>query len=401
MASLQKNKLIWAYAGALFYLSACLSKELYVPLVIILIFFPDIPDIKLKSRINFLYPYFGAALLYTCWRLYMLSFKGVVAGYPGSSLHFKDVINFPLSAFSMMDWNNYRQWIFMLPMAAGFLLTFKTWSLRKKLIVLIFFICSFLPIVKVLVAASRFLFVLSLLVYVCLGIGLLYFSKRLSSSVIQKLSVIIIGGGLILTSFFSTLQHVSASQQKADTIEAEEKFLLYSDKGNDNVLLTEIGHCYSSFFTLRKELLGLPTGPLYCMNNECVCKALYSDKKIWKTDREHLFLYSKGQDNKINSEDCSKKESLSVDIYYTDGFVKWQLGPYQEENYMLAQIDKEMLTEFVSLARLGEYKYKIDLKDTAFVIKYKSPEGWETYSPVLKFDIDKSGKNGVISWHRN
>ncbi len=401
MTSLQKNKQIWSYAGALFYLSACLSKELYVPLIIILIFFPDIPDIKLMSRIKFLYPYFGAALLYTCWRLYMLSFKGVVAGYPGSSVRFQDVLNFPLAAFSMMDWNNYRQWIFMLPMAAGFLLTFKTWSLRKKLIVLTFFICSFLPIVKVLVAASRFLFLLSLLVYVCLGIGLLYISKISSSGAIRQITVIIIGGGLILTGFFSNLQHVSALQQKADTIEAEEKFLLYSDQGNDNVLLTDIGHCYSAFFTLRKELLGLPAGPLYCMNNECICKALYSDKKIWKTERDRLFLYSKGHDNKINSEDCSKKESLSVDIYYTDGFVKWQFGPYQEGNYMLAQIDKEMLTEFISLARLGEYKYKIDLKDTAFVIKYKSSEGWETYSPMLKFDIDNSGKNGVIKWHRN
>ncbi|HAO19141.1 MAG TPA: hypothetical protein DCQ37_00755 [Desulfobacteraceae bacterium] len=398
MMSLQKDKQIWSYAGALLYLLACLSKELYVPLVVILLFFPEI---KVRSRLKFLYPYFGAALIYTCWRLYMLNFKGVVAGYPGHSLLLKDVLSFPLSAFGLMDWQNYSQWIFILLMGSGFLWVFRTWTFRKKLIVLIFFICGFLPILKVLANATRFLFVVSFLVYICLGIGLGYISRISSSLLIRKLAVMLIGGGLILTSFFSILQHVSALQQKAKNIEVEGKFLLYSNKGSENVLLTDNGHCYSAFITLRKELLGLSPGPLYCMNNDCGCAYLHHDKQAWVSSGEYLFSSGILSDRKqIIPEECGIRKELSVYISYRDGKVTWQFGPYKDEAYMLYMGNTDK-SQFIEISSKGERSYEKKVKDISFIVIYKSPEGWETYSPMLTFTTpDPKNEYGYIKWER-
>ncbi len=398
MMSLQKDKLIWSYAGALLYLLACLSKELYVPLVVILLFFPEI---KVRSRLKFLYPYFGVALIYTCWRLYMLDFKGLVAGYPGRPLLLKEVLGFPLSALGLMDWKNYSQWIFILLMGSGFLWAFKTWTLRKKLIAVIFFICGFLPILKVLANATRFLFLVSFLVYVCLGIGLGYISRISSSLLIRKLAVMLIGGGLILTSFSSILQHVSLWQQKAKNIEVEGKFLLYSNKGSENVLLTDNGHCYNAFITLRKELLGLSPGPLYCMNNDCVCIYSPYNKQAWVSSGENLFTSDiLSNRKKINYEECGSKKELSVYISYKDGKVTWQFGPYKDEAYMLYMGNTD-ISEFIEISSKGERNYEMRVKDIFFIIKYKSPEGWETYSPMLTFTTpDPKNEQGYIKWER-
>ena len=67
--SLVLRRLRWAFAGALAYALATTSKEIFVPLVVIL---PFLPVANPRTRLTYAVPYVAVAIVYTFWRTAML-----------------------------------------------------------------------------------------------------------------------------------------------------------------------------------------------------------------------------------------------------------------------------------------------------------------------------------------
>ena len=74
--SLRKNQIAYATMGSFFYILATLAKEIYVPLVGILLF---IPETNLKKRLYASLPYFLWSVAYIFYRNYLLG--NFVGGY--------------------------------------------------------------------------------------------------------------------------------------------------------------------------------------------------------------------------------------------------------------------------------------------------------------------------------
>lgn len=395
-AALEKQQLKWAYAGAFFYLSACLSKEIYVPLVVILLFFPEI-SINIRSRLKFLYPYFGVISVYIIWRLYMLRPQAMISGYSHVSTGLNDFLSLHVLMLNLMG----RRFIITCFLSLIFLLNIRKWSLKKNMTVLVFAICCLLPIVPVIsILSSRYLFVFSFLLCVCAGLSLQYMTEWSWIKPYRNIVVSFIGITLILINSFSVQNIISNSWPVWDRMKAEGNFLLHH-QDSDIMLLTDFGHCYEAFYELRKEILRLPPGPTYCRGGDEICTYLHPNKKMYKHNGEQFVVYDKASADKSNSEDWGQKKELSVDISYKNEFVEWQFGPYDQGTYMLfAKIEELGNLPFLPVQRRGKTKYKLDMNNVYFIVKYQSPEGWETYSPRLNFNTDNSNMEGRIRWSR-
>jgi len=392
MKAQEKDDVNFFYGSAFFYFLACLAKEVYVPLIVIMAAFPP-PMIR--SRLKSLYPLVVVAVGYTLWRFYMLNSSGMLSAYPHIPVTGKDIFNLPLSIIKTMGWDNIWQLIIIgLPSMAFVLYILKnTW--RSNVFILFLAICVVLPILPVASTLySRYLFLFSFVYYIGIGFGLQYLCEAPFLRTFKYEMVVIIAVVSIGVSVFHVQKNISGWQAYGKEISVEGKFLLYNNDPN-NLLVTAHGHCYWAFSALRKTVLGLSQGASYCIR-DCICPYLYPDKQVWVNINGQLFKYS-GKMEKETPENCGDKRELKIDFSYTNGKLKWQFGPYREGKYSIFLNGWD--SGLIQVKREGEMDREFDLENDYIIVKYESYEGWKTYSPVLKFN-KISPQIGKMNWRR-
>jgi len=380
------------YGSALFYFLACLAKEVYVPLIVIMMAFPS-PT--MKSRIKSLYPFLVVAVGYTLWRFYMLNSSGMLSAYPHIPVTGKDILNLPLSIIKTMGWDNVGQLMIAGLLSMAFVVYILKNNWRRNAFILLISICVILPIMPVASTLySRYLFLFSFVFFIGIGLGLQYLCEAPFLRTFKTGMVVIIAVVSIMVSVFHVQKNIRGWQAYEKEIRVEGKFLLYNNDPN-NLLVTAHGHCYWAFSALRKTVLGLPQGASYCIR-DCVCPYLYPDKQVWVNINGQLFKYS-GQMEKETPENCGDKRELKIDFSYTNGKLKWEFGPYKEGKYSLFLNGWD--SGLIQVKRDGEMDLEFDLENGYIIVKYESYEGWKTYSPVLKFNR-VSSHHGRMNWRR-
>ena len=91
-----------------------------------------------------------------------------------------------------------------------------------------------------------------------------------------------------------------------------------------------------------------------------------------------------------------------MDASFKDRVFKVNLGPYKDGNYFIHGKIGDLLAPFFPQVPRS-FKYKLpaqNLEDAFFIVKYESPEGWHTLSPILSFQLLDSPFNGFIHWNR-
>ena len=78
-----------------------------------------------------------------------------------------------------------------------------------------------------------------------------------------------------------------------------------------------------------------------------------------------------------------RENPISVEFDYADGVVSWQLGPYEKGQYSIITYG-DSGAKMIIPARGFRRKEIID--PLLFRVRYDSPEGWITYSPLMQFD---------------
>ncbi len=392
MKAQEKDDANFFYGSAFFYFLACLAKEVYVPLIVIMMAFP--PPI-MKSRLKSLYPFLVVAVGYTLWRFYMLNSSGMLSAYPHIPVTGKDIFYLPLSIIKTMGWDSIWQLMMAGLLSVAFVLHILKNNWRSNAFILLIAICVILPIMPVASTLySRYLFLFSFVYFIGIGLGLQYLFEAPFLRTFKTEMVVIIAVVSIMVSIFHVQQNIRGWQAYGKEISVEGKFLLYNNDPN-NLLVTAHGHCYWAFSALRKTVLGLPQGASYCIR-DCVCPYLYPDKQVWVNINGQLFKYS-GKMEKEKPEDCGDKRELKIDFSYTKGKLKWQFGPYKEGKYSIFL--KGWDSGLIQVKREGEMDREFDLEKDYVIVKYESYEGWKTYSPVLKFNRISS-HNGRMNWRR-
>ena len=241
---------------------------------------------------------------------------------------------------------------------------------------------------------SRYLFLFSFVFFIGIGLGLQYFCEPPFLRTFKIRIFVIIAVVAVMVNVFQVQKNMKEWQFYGKEISAEGKFLLYNNDPN-NLLLTEHGHCYWAFSALRKTVLGLPQGASYCIR-DCICSYLYPDKQVWVDIGGQLIKYS-GEMKKETPENCGDKRELRVDFSYTNGRLKWQLGPYRKGKYSIFLRGWD--SGLIQVKSEGEMDREFDLENDYIVVKYESYEGWKTYSPVLKLN-KVSSHMGRMNWRR-
>lgn len=425
------NRTCWHFAllGSVIYFLAAISKELYVPLVVALIW---LPVGNLPIRIRYLLPYVFFAVLYTLIRLYMLGYSTFSTYNPVSldnSTGWQDIVFFPVTLSNIMGWEQWWQWLPML----GVVFILMSLVVRKPMVIglpmLTWLICVLLPLVPILWRISMlhyYLFVVGLFVALGVGLALHYLASWLKQ--FSWHTPLLSGFILVLLMAYLLPAQVDHMRLKRmmENWRVHGMALLY-----DNTPLTVVIYDYhvaSSLIYLREQVLQRTEGIGWCPEVNCECVINYSGytAKQFRNGKWHSeiitpesYLQDTQKSEFLQLQDCGYTDkALSVQItFLSPTTVRWEFGPYEDtqgiysvfflqpkqvSNPNLAAKEsnlKEHLLKFNiaftsktdfrlhTIPRKGKYTFTQPLKQAwQIVVKYQSKAGWATYSPRLDFN---------------
>lgn len=377
-----------AVVGAIFYLLATSCKEVFVPLVGVLLF---LPEGNLKTRFQLSMPYGMVALAYIPWRYVVLG--KLIGGYDPElqgfdfSLITKTFANIPFLLFGNDSLGK------IVLVMVTILLAVAIWKRAFKwTLIVIFAILLLLPLAPLGAAVStaeRFLFLP--------WWGTSIFLALLLAKWGETNHWLNVACALTLVGVLLGVHHRTEKTftELADLSEKSYRFILNSESNQ--------GYMAPDFNMYLGGVL-----PKIIKAEEALSKTGFAHAKII-SDEDHLVPYI---NSKLNSvwrysqvchcvENITKEipiivddyrnklrvDTLSVRFNYQPPMLFWELGPYAQGEYSFV-IDEA--GKFQLPRRIGSLLYTRP-EPLAGYVRYQSPDGWITRSP--HFYIDPENKN--------
>jgi hypothetical protein len=390
----------WQVFGLIFYLLAVTAKEIYVPLLIVLIFVP--PRDKLVCRVRSLMPYALIALLYTLWRGYMLG--SLVGGYGTTFSYisliatlnslFHAIMQFPAFLFG----NNGYVLVPFLPVILYYL-----WRTPEERSLFLFaLICSLAPLLPLTIfpgitGPDRYLF-LPWLLWCLLTMRAVQkvFLSRNSKKRLLRFNLL---RGSIATILFLSFAVPAAAQMRRINTALDSKLHEFSVQGRfmvnkleENALFPSPAVQASMWYLTelcrmtREESDNCPQILMQGLPQE------RSVDQVYKYDamKQDVVLMGSFNDNRIQSVlNCDHKRSLEVAIVQEGALVSWSFGPWTEGEYFLVSRNIGR----IPMTHKGAIKSPFDVND--FVVLYRDSAGWSTCSDLLMLHDGVS-----IQWSR-
>ncbi len=385
--SLRKEELYWALPGAAFYLLACAAKEIYIPLVGVLLFWPEK---TFKMRLRNWTVYLLAFAIYFLWRYLMLG--TLVSGY-GMPLLLSDVAKVPLVAVTSIlggDLQGVAGGMVFLALLAGALVRRRLSPLFLA-VLLAALMAPLLPIGFRLRTVDR----AQVLIAWVICISLVLLLERLSrngraAAGFSAVLLLALSTGVVRMSFATREQLIRENQRYRIVGE-----YVLRERESHALLLTGNGYRVREAKRLRR-LLREQEGP----------ELLYDPMQIAALGKRYVTIHwfdpKANRLVDITGPDPAFMQSwarhtvqrpLSLSIEKRDGVVHWQFGPYRDSNYDVIYLSAPFA--FTDARHVGRYPAPIPAMD--FVLRYQSAEGWVTYSDVLHWD---SAEGELLSWSR-
>lgn len=393
-------------AGTVFYVLAVSAKEIYAPLALLLLF---LHESSIRRRLHYAIPWAAALIVYGLWRWHMLG--GLFGGYGYNLAWPKDVLLFfPRVADSMGGGLAGRaglwwRWLVGCSLVIALVLLFKK-KQSAFLSVLAVSPLLLLPIVPVSPLMSSRYVLLPVFCWSVLHVLTMHEVRKSEKRSFIHFGVYLWVGVLLAAFFYSSL--ISSGQFDKGVYRQGEEGAFVLQQGEKADLMIKPGSSpwyYEGLLWLRKNILHLPEGPGVTFDTACLCfggGAVGQYKRVWHYDPRKNELVSEPLRDFADTV-CKKNEHvvraealLSLVISYNDSRISWHFGPYERGNYE------------VVFGRMAESVYPLPpegsrivmLKDSRLLIRlrYTSPEGWVTYSPMLQFTIKKN--KGSIKWSR-
>lgn len=387
LKALRDEKIIWAIVGSCFYLFATTAKEIYVPIVVIL---PFLPINTLKQRWKMTSPFVLVAGLYVVWRIYMLTIEFTFSGYGDEVVkpHWADTFNILGNVIELMGWNTlWQQAILVLFLFVYLFILYKQILTSRGIFPLLWIIVVIIPIIPVVnILDPRFLFLPYFMLCISFGYVLQFLIKQhffYPIVVFLSLSILLVSLKTVETSF------LWKDRDHLQRYAVEGNFIMKSSNSEAS-LLDSVSPYFTAFYWLRENILKLPPGPKMC-DDICICKYINYYKYNYKS--KSIVPLQVSQPLK-----CNMTKPLFINITYFNEIVEWQFGPYQSGQYFV------LLQSYKPIAFNTKGKMKAKLKDSLKLhIKYVSPEGFTTYSPMLNFDPNDIDINGIakLKWQRS
>lgn len=398
LRSVDTGRLSLAMAGAGLYLLAVTAKEVFVPLVAVLPLIP--PWTQWRRTLRSTLPFAIVALLYAPWRLYMLGWTNSLSGYVAKSDAAEPIDLLSLGAIVGLG----RPWqLLVLALVLGAAGVHATWvdagrrSPSRMGLFLVATAVMGLPLVPIVRELAPRHFLLPTLVAGALVARALEPLRKSRPALFAGL-----GLALLLFSLHALTEspiwrghHASVERHRA-----EGEFVLESSRRG--VLLTGLAdpNYLKCFAEIRRDVLEEPGGPGFC-GDVCWCAESMAGTPFWHAAGDRIVA------SDPPSGTCAEERSLSVDMSYdpATGRLGWRLGPHRTDqgSYQALLVTGELVTGEqppnvsapLPIASTGEAPYALR-EPFRWIIKFRSTEGWQTYSPILTFDPGQ----GPFTWER-
>lgn len=400
----RKNDRWFFVLSALFYLFACSAKEIYVPLIFVLFL---LQESSLQNRLRHILPSLVVALVYILWRWYML---GRLSGGYGLHLSQQDSVLFLPSVIDAMSTDaevHLKSWWRWSGAATTLSALIVLFMLNKKLCLFIgaIMIIVLLPIVPVSSIMTTRYVLLFTFCWTILHVATFDSLLKNWTSLFVRGSVVI--WGILLVSIFIFISSSGLiSLRSVGEQQGKEGSFFLGRGSNGDLLLNPAspGWYFEGLTWLRTQVLHLPEGPKLNTDTRLLCleNQLYAQyERIWYFDpakrvmiSEHITEYLDGFCTKELLSLIKNDAHISVAIEYHNAEIFWEFGSYKDGTYVL--LFGNAADNLYPLPVKGS-RY-VTLKDSSinFRLRYSSPEGWVTYSPLLTLEIN--GGRGALKW---
>ena len=390
--AVREERVRLSLCGALLYLMAMSAKEVYVPLLMVCLFWPEN---NFRTRLTAAVPYFISLTVYLLWRHYMLGAVG--GGYP---LEWTAILYVPAHVGKALFGTHWTA------LAAGllsaFILAFGVYRCSRKTLVfsLVLAMSVFGPLIPLggSVSQGRYLLVVwwSLCMVLCTILG--RWDWKWTRRPLIPYGLL----GLIALTVLTSSHPGNQGHPMAERFDAVGRFVWRLDNGQQVLYSPRISlfsHYFEGLLWL-KQRLQKPSPPVVIMGDEMELASL-------RESRNTVWAYS-AQGNRVRNisgtiNDILKRwksrlrvKPLRIKLSYgSDKVVHWQCGPYQKGRYTFISCDKGTHVSCKSCKDQGMSKFplspagqwRVNLRQTlCFYLRYDSPEGWTTYSSLLRFD---------------
>ena len=375
-----------------FYILAAISKEIYVPLIgiLLLIYF-------YKKVINYkiIFSHLLIGLSYTGWRFFML--PSVIGGYSTGDFNISG-IKFEKYAYGYLKipeiiFGNF--WI--LAVLAILALTIIYFYIKPKNIIFILssLILILLPLAPLMNYPGinypdRYLF--ALWIFLSLFITVIIFNILYScEKIVGKITFIIFIFLTLPLSANQSYKYRGYAILMGNEFDSHAKFINNNESEINffpSKLVSDSGWFITGLLDLNKNILN-KENKIKIITDEIYIKDVYKDFWIFSQQCKCIENKSSDLENTKNLLFKSIRLDSSLSVYLkiqrNPDSIEWLFGPYTSGSYEVLLPDTYVA---MKLQKKGSLKIQIDnTKDISFVLKYTDPTGWSTYSPLLKVGV--------------
>jgi hypothetical protein len=397
--SVRENSQYLSWAGALSYLIAMSAKEVFVPLIAIL---PFLPEGDLRSRWKAFYPFILMVVAYALWRHYMI---GSALGSYGHLFNLTSAAALPYRAGTFLFGDGILGITGILVFCL--VLVIALWRKHNHLVVAVVtcaaIICPIIPVALGVNDPGRYLLVIWWVVAVTtvLAFGQVVGIGRKTFILKTLLYALILGS--VLSQSLQTADSLTTTNKRFDTVgrfilgrDTQESLLMYLP-----VLLSQ-SPCYVSGLLWIKEKVTGQTQDASILADPKELEGLHrSGQEVWTyEDRSQTIKDISRKIPDILSAWGAKVciRPLSAELCYSDNNdILWHFGLYKEGQYTFLGRDEFGVTSRLRLPARGKTRALLTASTIPFYLRYDSPEGWITYSPLLYF---KPRPGVPFSWNR-
>ncbi len=364
-----------ALAGAVAFLAALLSKEIFAPLVLILWLVAG--DRPARRRARYLAPYLAALGAYALWRLAVLGPEnalavagaGIAGGAAGGAAAFWGALGLATPAARVAGSG-------VLAAAAGVLLWRRRLRPAAVAVGLAALAAPLLPVVERLEARHLLLPLLGAVGLVGAALDLLAARHR-SGAILLALALA--GLGLAV---WRGPERTAARAARAAHYRAEGEFVLAGEE--DGVLWTTLSD--ASFLEclerVRRLATASPPGPGYC-GDPCYLRRALRPVRVWRYRQGGVVRVPAAA---LGAASCAEERPLALELTHDRraARVRWRFGPFTagEWSVLVGAADSPSLSVPIALPASGSLPFAL-VEPLELVVRYDSPEGWRTYSPPL------------------
>lgn len=367
--------------SALLYFAACMAKEIAVPLAVLLPLLPPpagSAGADFRHRLRRAVPHGLALTLYLGLRYAALGTLaggyGFTADLPALALALPGKVGLEIMG-GRFSWAA----VMLSVSLAASVLAFRR---REVVLLLISLLLAILPILPVSTQMEpRYALPAWLVVAVAFAAGGKALEEK-SRRAAWALAALALVSGLWLNR-----QDWSLRFAQAERMSAENRFLFGMSAADTLRQPATLAASLKELEWLRRNAFGRPPGGSWFQDDLYLCLHRDLPGKVWGyDDARHRVVDLTRRVPELRARHCSSIRSnapLQADFRVTEGNLLWELGPYPEGRYVFLVADG---AEAFEMPRNAGFQVA-GLEELPLRIRYESPAGWTTYSPVLRLKI--------------